>query len=88
MMSDKNRTKFGRISSFEEKAVPKYDVMRAELEAMSDADVIEMYIHDQRPNALMYYNKRLGRGLCHAVDFRKEGQELELPDGTTIIFVA
>ena len=72
----------------EERAVPKLNVISAELKAMSDADVIEMYIHDQRSSALCYYRKRLGRALSHAVDFRKEGQELELLDGTIVGFVA
>lgn len=76
------------IKIYEEKAVPTLRMMSAELKAMSDADVIEMYIRDQRSAALCYYRSRLGRALSHAVDFRKEGQELELPDGTTVVFVA
>ena len=65
---------------------PKMAAMRSELKRLPDADVVEMYINDERPTALHFYYKRLGRDLCMAVDYRREGQEMELPDGTSVFF--
>jgi len=66
---------------------PKMSAMRSELEQKPDADVVEMYINEERATALHFYYKRLSRDLCRAVEYRKEGQELELPDGTLVVFI-
>jgi hypothetical protein len=62
--------------------------LSAQLKAMSDADVVELLINDVRPTADAAYQSRLGRELYLAVVNRKECQELELPDGTSVVFVA
>jgi len=70
------------------KDFPKMTAMKSELENMSDADVVEMLINDERDTTLHFYFKRLGRDLCVAVFNRKAGEEnaIELPDGTLVVF--
>ena len=67
--------------------LPKLTAMTSELKRLPDADVVDMYINEERATALHFYYKRLSRDLCRAVDYRKEGQELELPDGTLVVFI-
>ena len=60
--------------------------LRNQLATMSDADVVELMVNDGRPTAQAAYNSRLGRELYVAVVEAKDGQELELPDGTSVVW--
>lgn len=64
--------------------------LRDQLATMSDADVVGLMVNDDRPTAQAAYNSRLGRELYVAVvdgtGYGRGGQELELPDGTSVVW--
>ena len=68
---------------------PKLTAMKSELKRLPDADVVDMYINEEREGALHFYHKRLSWDLCRAITSRKAGEEnaIELPDGTSVFFV-